>query len=168
MCAVMVQARGTEVSADGPIVVGGALDMYGLRTNRPRCETRLAARAKLRRKARSPGFARTAVLCAAVCFIWIEAGRDLLLTQHMIRVQGDAVETNIIARGMTWHFGRASLLPYKVGALLAYTTVLGVLMRRNRLLAETLAGVGVVVSAGLAAWWDWIVVRWVHEFVGFT
>src|SRR5262245_39539841 len=109
--------------------------MNELRTNGFWRGRRRVAGGEICRTPPSPGFARTVLVWVALGFVWIEAVRDVLLTQHMIRVQGDTFETNLVARALTWNFGRASLLPFKLAALTVFTVVLGVLMRRNRPMA---------------------------------
>src|SRR5262245_41523117 len=112
------------------------------------------------------GVARTVLLIAAMGYIWTVAGRDVLLTQHLVKLQGSAVEANCVAQKMTTHFGPAALLPYKAVTLAIFTLVVAMLAPRRRETAEALVGVGVVVYGALAMWWDWIVMSWVRALGG--
>src|SRR5207244_4286018 len=67
------------------------------------------------------GFARTVLLCAALGYVWTEAVRDLVLSRHLIQVQGIGVEANTVAQSLVWHCGQGVLLPFKAGALSVFT-----------------------------------------------
>jgi len=92
----------------------------------------------------------------AMIFVWLVGLRDYALTRWLIETTSPSDELNTLARWIATTYGPAALLPYKLASLFAFTTLIIAINRRDRIAARSTSEVALVIHAGLAIWWNYV------------